>query len=278
MSLELAGRVCVLTGASGGIGSALAYKLARSGVSLILAGRNKGALTALQRMLPDGSVIKLCAGDLSTAEARQTLADLAIENDTSLLVNLFGQNDLKLFRTQASSTVENLLSTNLLAPIELTRLLLPSLTKRDEARIVNVGSVFGAIGHPGYAVYCASKAGVRAFSEALGRELADTSVRVIHVAPRATRTPMNDAVANRLNEALGNTLDEPAAVAGAVIKALVRGKPRVTLGLPERFFTVLNALLPGVVDKAMKSKLSTISRIIDPETTESMKEIRYVET
>ena len=87
--------------------------------------------------------------------------------------------------------------------------LLPLLRNRPEAAIVNIGSTFGSIGHPGFATYCASKFGLRGFTETLRRELADTEVQVYYVAPRATRTDMNSAAVVQLNEELGNAMDPP---------------------------------------------------------------------
>ena len=78
---------------------------------------------------------------------------------------------------------------------------------------MNVGSIMGYLGYPGHAAYCASKFALRGFSEALRRELADSPVRVLYLAPRATRTAMNGAGICALNAELGVAMDEPAAVA-----------------------------------------------------------------
>jgi short-subunit dehydrogenase len=146
-------------------------------------------------------------------------------------------------------------------PLLLTHALLPALRKAGDARILNMGSTFGNIGYPGYAPYCASKAGLRAFTEALRRELADTLLKVMYLAPRATQTTLNDERVVAMNKALGNAVDSPALVADAVADMIVRGnKNQLFIGWPEKLFARLNQLLPGIVDGALRKQLETIKR------------------
>ena len=93
--------------------------------------------------------------------------------------------------------------------------LLPHLKAQPQAHLLNMGSVFGNIGYPGYAAYSASKFAMRGFTEALRRELADTRVRVHYLAPRATRTPINSPAVQRMNAELKVAMDPPEAVARA---------------------------------------------------------------
>lgn len=259
---KLEGRVCVLTGATGGIGQALARVLSGNGVKLLLAGRDQTALGALERTLPAASVVDLLAGDMTDAAARQTLAERAAAHTADTLVNLCGQNDVSLFESQHPETITRLLAANLHAPMELTRLLLPVLKHRRRPLIVNVGSVFGQIGYPGYATYCATKFGLRGFSEALRRELHDTPVRVVHVEPRATRTGMNHGVGERLNEALGNRVDTPEAVAVRIARAMATCRPRTVIGMPERLYARINALLPAIIDRSLAGQLGTLKKVL----------------
>ena len=129
--------------------------------------------------------------------------------------------------------------------------------------LVLVGSTFGSIGFPGYTAYCASKFGLRGFSEALRRELADTPVQVVYVAPRATATAMNPAPVNELNRALGNAMDAPEAVAAQILQAMEKDERRRFLGWPEKLFVVINGILPKLVDKAMLKQLPVIRRFLD---------------
>ena len=258
--MRLEGTTVLLTGATGGIGRALAGELANAGARLVLAGRDGARLTALAREMPEGCVREVCIGDLTRDVDRDQLAAAARDHDCAVLINVCGGNRFGLLDDQSDVDVEALLAVNLAAPIQLTRRLLGHLRSRESAMVVNVGSAYGVIGFPGYAIYCASKFGLRGFSEALGRELADSSVRVLHVAPRATRTSMNSRTVEAMNEALGNAADAPERVARRIVAAIRADERRVVIGWPERFFARLNQALPGVVDRALGQQLQTVKR------------------
>jgi short-subunit dehydrogenase len=123
-----------------------------------------------------------------------------------------------------------------------------------------MGSVFGAIGYPGYAVYSATKFGLRGFTEALRRELAASNVSVHYLAPRATRTRINSSAVERMNTELGVAMDDPERVAQAVCRLLVKQQAAAVIGWPEKLFVRINALLPRAVDGAIRKQLPTIER------------------
>jgi len=263
--MELRDKTIVLTGASGGIGSAIAEGLAGAGARLILVGRNRAGLEhqaeTLSRRhgLPAGGQHLPVDADIGTPEGRQAVAETCRREGIDILVNNAGSQLFGLFAEQDEAAIAALLAVNLVAPLLLTRQLLPLLEARGEAAIVNIGSTFGSIGHPGFAAYCASKAGLAGFSEALRRELADGPVRVHHLAPRATRTALNSDRVTALNDALGNGVDEPSVVAAALLDLLAapRGLSR-HLGWPERLFVRLNSLFPAIVDRALGRQLALI--------------------
>ncbi len=155
--------------------------------------------------------------------------------------------------------------------MQLTRLCLPLLRAQPSALVVNVGSIYGSIGYPGYATYCASKFALRGFSEALRRELADTSVNVLYAAPRTTRTTMNSSAAQALNQALKVGVDDPQDVARAVLDAVQAERSELYLGWPEKLFVRLNGMLPGVVDRALRKQLPLIRRYSAWHSKESSK-------
>ncbi|MDY6949446.1 MAG: SDR family NAD(P)-dependent oxidoreductase [Pseudomonadota bacterium] len=134
------------------------------------------------------------------------------------------------------------------------------MERSAQAHIVNIGSVLGTIGFAGNSVYCATKFGLRGFSEALRRELADTGIKVHYFAPRATRTAFNSDLVDDMNDALGNASDEPADVARSIVRALQADRLEYVIGWPEKFFARLNALLPRLVDMALRPKLPTIRK------------------
>jgi len=247
----------LITGAAGGIGAALARRLAAAGRPLMLTDLKADALTDLAKAL-GGDTIPVAA-DIGFAADRERLCRRAREAGVNALVNVAGVNPFGLFAEQTAAEIETALCINTAAPMLLCHGMMPVLASRTEARIVNVGSTFGAIGFPGFCVYSASKYAVRGFTEALRRELADSSISVHYVAPRATRTALNTDRVHALNEALGVATDSPETVARAIERAL-EGRREVYVGLPERIFALINAVLPAVIDRALVRRLPTIRR------------------
>lgn len=200
--------------------------------------------------------------DLTRAGDRARLLEVAAQwqGGVNTLVNNAGVNHFGMFQDQQAAQIELALAVNVHAPIQLCRGLLPQLARQDVAHIVNMGSVFGSIGYPGYAVYSATKFAMRGFTEALRRELAGSSVHVHYVAPRATRTPINAAAVERMNAELGVAMDEPAVVGAALCRMLERDLPFAVVGWPEKLFARVNAVLPGAVDGALRKQLPVIRR------------------
>jgi short-subunit dehydrogenase len=250
----------VLTGATGGIGQAIAQHLAQQSEWLILVGRNREALASLQRELMHCTVHTV-VGDLTQTETLMQIESLAASlGGLNLLINNAGASDFHAFETQGAEHIRSLLDTNLLAPMLLTRQLIPLLRQSPASQIINTGSVFGQMGFPGYAAYCASKAGLRGFTQALRRELADTVIRVRYFAPRATSTGINSASVNAMNLELKTAQDSPEQVALELIRFLQSGRWEKTLGAKESFFILVNKLLPSLPDKAIRSQLTVIRK------------------
>lgn len=253
----------VLTGATGGIGRAMAFALAERCDSLLLAGRSVQALhdlrMSLQVRFPKLSLSCL-AGDLLDPLYLKDLADYARENQVNLLVNNAGINQFGAVKNLDSTAQARILETNLLAPMQLTQTVLPGFIKQTEAQIIQVGSIFGYIGYPGNAAYCASKFGLRGYAQALARELSNTGVRVKYLAPRATDTSINEGAVNELNKELGVSSDSPEFVAGQLIRLIDSDRFDLKLGFPERLFVFLNQLFPQINDKAIHKQLPTIEK------------------
>ncbi len=251
----------VLTGAGGGIGSAIARRLAPQADSLILVGRQPAPLAALRAEL--GAHVQVVCGDLtspSTLTAIEQAAQAA--GGINLLINNAGISQFHSFATQSPDAIRAMLDTNLLAPILLTRQLLPLLHQAPSAQVINIGSVFGMLGYPGFAAYGASKAGLKGFSQALRRELSDTSIEVRHFAPRATRTAINSSAVNAMNSALGTAEDSPETVAAAFAEFLAGTAWQSTMGRKESFFVLVNRLLPSLPDDAIRKQLSVIRQYL----------------
>ena len=255
--MNLNGKTLLLTGATGGIGKLVAQRLDAAGACIVLNCYLQDALAELSTEL-NGNHVIVCA-DVSSEQGREAIVSAcASAGEIDGIVNLAGILDFALFAQQEVGLLERMITINLAAPILLTRLLLDQLMNKKEAVILNVGSIFGSIGHPGFTAYCATKAGLMRFTEALSRELADTPVRVAYIAPRATKTSLNDDRVNALNKELGNKSDNPELVADQIVAMLENNSVVEYLGWPEKLFVKINALLPGVVGSALIKNLSKI--------------------
>jgi short-subunit dehydrogenase len=250
----------VLVGASGGIGGAIARSLAPGCKRLLLVGRDRARLDALAGELATTSAVAPLAADIATAAGRRAVADAAAAQACDLLINCAGTGELAWFAEQSDEAIENIIGTNLVAPMLVVHALLPVLATAPKATIVNVGSIFGYLGYPGCATYSASKFGLRGFTEALRRELAGSRIRVMHLAPRSTRTSLNSDAMYALNAGLGVAVDDPQVVANALLAMLASPRRERLLGFPERLFARLNQLLPQVVDQGMRRQLPHIQR------------------
>ena len=223
----------------------------------MLVSRSAEKLKSLAAALPgDGHTV--VAADIGSPEGRAQVVG-ACGDTLDGLINNAGVNCFGLLESLSDQQLQQMMDINTVAPIALTRDLLPLISKSD-GLIVNVGSGFGSIGFPGYCAYSASKFALRGFTEALRRELADTSIRILYLAPRATRTAMNPPEVIAMNEELGNRVDTPEFVADELVALLSHGKGSRLIGRPERFFARLNALFPSLVDSALAKQIPTIKR------------------
>lgn len=248
-------RACVvLTGAAGGIGAPTARALARAGAGLVLVGRQAPSLEALARsILRDGGSPATCmsvVADVTSAAGVEAVRRAAEAAGANVLVNNAGLPGFGALLDQERDDIERVIATNLVAPMQLTRALLPWLRMCAEASVLNLGSVLGRLGLPGYSVYGASKFGLRGFSEALRRELADTAVRVQYLGPRTVATSFNGAGAEAYNRATAAGSDAPERVAAAVVQMLASGRAERFLGFPEQLAVRINGALPGALDGA----------------------------
>ena len=249
----------VITGASGGIGQALVERLAAGGAKLLLVGRHMQALEAMALRFP--GQIELVQADIAEGAGREAVLAAARRfGGLNTLINAAGSNRFSLLEQHDEAAIASLIGLNVTATLQLTHKLLPLLRVQGRALVVNLGSTFGSIGYPGFAAYCASKFALRGFSEALRRELADTQMKVLYIAPRATQTSMNSAAVVAMNDELNVAMDDPVAVAAQVVGAIVREREELYLGWPEKFFVRLNSLLPRVVDQALRKQLPIIQR------------------
>jgi short-subunit dehydrogenase len=256
--VQLNTRRILLTGASGGLGAALARQLVRHGAQVLLAGRDAKKLQALSNEL--GTAVSVAIADLNQPLGIAGLSAAAQNFKINVLINNAGISAFGLMQDQDWAAIEQVLTTNLIAPMRLTHAILPQLLAQPSAAVINVGSIFGGLPFAGFVAYSSAKAGLHGFSQSLRRELADSHVRVLYIAPRAISTALNSPAVNALNRALGNASDTPQAVAKRIITALSQGSNELHIGLPERLFSWLNGVAPGLIDRGLAAKLATIKQ------------------
>ena len=255
--MRLRGKRILMTGATGGIGHHLALLLAAEGAELALVDIDAQRLKAVSQAIAaaGGKALEIVA-DFNHAHAAQGAADAALLHmgGVDMLINNAGVMDFIAFEQQSPERIAQMVQINLTVPMQLTRAVLPDMQQRDSGQIVNIGSIFGSLGFPHYASYCATKFAMRGFSQALRRELADTAIKITYIAPRAVKTPLNDEATRQMLAAANIAMDEPQMVATKILVAILAQREEVYIGQPESFFAWLNGVLPGAVNQGLKKQ------------------------
>ncbi|PZN92909.1 MAG: 3-oxoacyl-[acyl-carrier-protein] reductase [Alphaproteobacteria bacterium] len=201
---DLSGMTALVTGASGGIGSAVAEALAAQGGRVALSGTRADALEAVRARIGGDTVVVPC--DLSDAAAVDALVPQALEalgGRLDILVNNAGVTRDNLALRMKDEEWDMVIRVNLEAAFRLARAALkPMMMKQRFGRIISVTSVVGVTGNPGQANYAASKAGLIGMSKALAQEVASRNVTVNCIAPGFITSPMTDALPDAQKTAL----------------------------------------------------------------------------
>ena len=198
---DLTGKRALVTGASGGIGGAVARALHGQGATVMLAGTRRGALDELAGAL--GERVHVQTADLADPAAGDALVKAAEEamGQLDILVNNAGLTRDTLALRMKDEDWQQVLDVNLTAAFRLTRAALRGMMRRRAGRVVNITSVVGVTGNPGQANYAASKAGMIGMSKSLAAELASRGVTVNCVAPGFITTAMTDKLTAQQKEA-----------------------------------------------------------------------------
>lgn len=255
---EFSNRTAVVTGAASGIGAALAGELAERGSHLALTDINAERLQEVaERLRQDGRRITTHVFDVAD---RSAIASCAAEVEAAhggadLLINNAGVGALGRFEEVSEEDFDWVMNTNLLGPICMTRAFLPLLQKSADAHLVNISSIFGVIAPPGQTAYCASKFGLRGFSESLRHELEETSVGVTTVHPGGVNTRIASSARapeetsqeefQRVVDAVQPQLVMPPEQAASIIlKHVERRRPRAIVGGDAKFMALVQRLFP----------------------------------
>jgi short-subunit dehydrogenase len=223
--MEIRDRTVLLTGASGGLGRAMAARLAGSGARLILSGRNAGALDELARSLP-GEHHETAVADLGQPDAAIRLA--ASVGPVECLVANAALPATGRLTDLTGEQVARMLRINLESPVLLTQALLPGMLERGRGRIVLIGSLAGKAGSPRSSVYNSTKFGLRGFAFGLSADLAGTGVGVSVVAPGFVREAGMFADSG-IKAPVGMGTTTPDEVSRAVMKAIEGDRLEITV-------------------------------------------------
>ncbi|MFI4988056.1 MAG: SDR family NAD(P)-dependent oxidoreductase [Alphaproteobacteria bacterium] len=253
----LEGKVALITGAGSGIGRALAVEAARRGIRLALAGCGVAALERTASMLPPGAGWSIISADVTDPYARRLLREhLAGEwGQLDILVNNAGLVLAGPLAATADRDIERVMASNLIAPMALTRELLPLLVATAPSRVVNMGSLFGDIPYPLFATYSAAKFGLRGFSAALRRELRGLGVGVTYATPHATLAETTEAIRAFVGP-LGMALERPETTARKLWDAVARGADSVYPMGCERLYVALERCWPKIIDRVVAGQLA----------------------
>ncbi|NQU58732.1 MAG: 3-oxoacyl-[acyl-carrier-protein] reductase [Rhodospirillales bacterium] len=211
---DLTGKRALVTGASGGIGGAIAKALHAQGADVALSGTRSDALEALKAEL--GSRAHATPADLSTPEGPAALIEDAVEamGGVDILVNNAGLTRDNLSMRMRDEEWGQVLDVNLTAAFRLSKACLRGMMKNRWGRIVSISSIVGVTGNPGQANYAASKAGLIGMSKSMAQEVASRSITINCLAPGFIATPMTDALSDDQKENLLTNI--PSARLGSV--------------------------------------------------------------
>jgi short-subunit dehydrogenase len=248
---KLDGCRVLLTGASSGIGQALARRLAAAGARLLITARRQERLERLAHELREvGGGVLYCAGDITDPPTRHQLIQIAQDRwgGLEILINNAGLGAVGPFQNADEQRLRHLMEVNFFAPAELTRLALPLLKRGDSPLIVNIGSVLGFVAMPKKSEYSASKFALRGLTDALRVELMSEGIDVLLVSPNTTRSEFFDALWEQQGEVPTNPLSmSPDRVACRIVRAIRLGRKQLVLSVAGRSLIRLNSLCPGLV-------------------------------
>jgi 3-oxoacyl-[acyl-carrier protein] reductase len=219
---DLTGKGALVTGATGGIGGAIAKALHGQGAGVVISGTKAEKLDALAREI--GSRVFALPCDLRDRAAVIKLGEEAEKalGQVDILVNNAGITHDNLFMRMKDDEWDDVIAVNLTSVFVLTRTILRNMMRRRAGRIVNIASISGVLGNPGQPNYAASKAGLVGMTKSLAREVASRGITANCIAPGFIKTPMTDALTPKQTEAIAaaiptQTFGKPADIAATVV-------------------------------------------------------------
>lgn len=219
---DLTGRTALVTGASGGIGSAIASALSAAGAKVALSGTREGVLEEVKANLPgEAAVVTANLSDAESVDGLVGRAEDAVGPLDILVANAGITRDGLLMRMKDEDW-NDVINVNLGSYYRLAKSCMRGMMKRRHGRIIGITSIVGVTGNPGQANYCASKAGMIGFTKSLAQEVASRGITANCVAPGFIQSPMTDVLPDAQKEALlgqipAGKLGQGGDIAGAVV-------------------------------------------------------------
>jgi len=193
---DLTNKVVLITGATGGIGGAIAQQMKAAGATVVVTGRDADKLSKF-----DDSFVKIIA-DLSAKDAAEKLINDTIERAgrIDVLINNAGITNDTLLMRMSDEQFDNVMNTNLRATFQLCRACIMPMMKQKFGRIINMASIVGVVGGAGQANYAASKGGIIAMTKSIAAEVASRGITANAIAPGFIKTPMTDVLSEDLKK------------------------------------------------------------------------------
>lgn len=240
--------VVVVIGASGGLGQAAALAFARRGAQLALVGRQADRLQAVAKQLPAGA--EIITADVTDDDSVQRLSQMCEERfgRVDVVVNAAGTDVRAAFEAHTPANVQQLLNTNLLGAIWITRAFLPWMVRQHSGIIVHLGGFGdGRLAFPYYTVDSATRAGLRGFVDAINREYEGSGVTVTFFCPAPADTQAERPY-HPLWRSMGMSIAAPEQVARELLQAVDRRQPVYIMGFSTRLFAWVNSLSSALAD------------------------------
>ena len=204
---DLTGKVALVTGASGGIGGAIAKALHGQGATVVLSGTRQEALDAVKAELGSRAFTVIAnLSDPASVEALPKAAEEATGGPIDILVNNAGITKDNLFMRMKDEEWDQVIAVNLTASFRLSRAVLRGMMKKRWGRIIQITSVVGETGNPGQGNYAAAKAGLVGMSKSLAAEVASRNITVNCIAPGFIQTAMTDALTDQQKETIATRI------------------------------------------------------------------------
>jgi short-subunit dehydrogenase len=257
---QLAGSRVLVTGASQGIGKALAELAARQGAKVIAAARSVDLLEELAAQVKkDGHTLVVVKADVTKPEDRQRMVDAAVSNFGGLdvLINNAGIGATGHFADADPAVLRSIMETNFFGTTETTRVFLPLLKKGNLPAIVNISSIVGKRALPARGLYSASKFAVEGWSQAIRAELYKDGIDVLVINPGLTQTNFSKNMLEQkakiqMDHLRGMTSEQ---VAAATLRAIEKGKNNLNLTLRGKLLLLFARFAPAVIDFFARKKV-----------------------